>query len=188
MTAILEDLPATTQMPIFPERFNLAEYYLDRRIAEGRGDRVAIIVGDQEFTYADVQAQANRASDTLRKHGVAKEQRVLLLLFDGIAFAEAWFGTLKAGAVFCMANPLGTEEDIRYLLEYTGCTAVVADASIVQRVHAAAPDRCVARFAVGAVETERGELPDGWMSWEQALADADDSTRNVDTGRDDIAG
>jgi acyl-coenzyme A synthetase/AMP-(fatty) acid ligase len=48
--------------PTFPERFNIADYFLDDRIREGRGDRVAIEVGDQRWTYAQVQALSNRAS------------------------------------------------------------------------------------------------------------------------------
>ena len=44
----------------FPERFNMATYFLDARIEEGRGDRIAVYDQETRYTYADVQRQANR--------------------------------------------------------------------------------------------------------------------------------
>ena len=35
-----------------PEMLNLADYYLFDRIAEGRGDRVALRFGDRRYSYA----------------------------------------------------------------------------------------------------------------------------------------
>ncbi|MBX3250231.1 MAG: benzoate-CoA ligase family protein [Myxococcales bacterium] len=175
-------------LPTFPERFNLAHYYLDARVEEGRGDRVAVAVGDDEHTYADVQRRANRASHALRARGVDLEDRVLLLLFDGLPFVEAWFGTLKAGAVFCMANPLATAEELAYLVEYTRCRAIVADASVLARLPEL-PSRCRARFVVGAdAATTDGAATEGFEGWEDALAGAADHTENADTLADDVAG
>ena len=78
----------TFEPPTFPERFNLAHYYLDARVEEGRGHRVAVAVGDESWTYAQVQARANRASHALRAAGIGHDDRVLMLLFDGIAFVD----------------------------------------------------------------------------------------------------
>lgn len=171
----------TFDPPQFPERFNLASYFLDERVSEGRGERRALIVGEESFSYAEVQRRANRACDALRTAGVRREERVLMLLFDGLPFVETWFGILKTGAVFCMANPLGTPEDLRYLLEYTGCTAVVADASLTATLDSVMPESCRVRFSVG------GDA-DGWTSWETALSSARDEVTNAHTSRDDIAG
>ena len=43
-----------------PERFNMAWYFLDRNVEEGRGDRRCLLWRDEAFTYRDVQARANR--------------------------------------------------------------------------------------------------------------------------------
>ena len=177
----------TFEPPTFPERFNLAHYYLDARVEERRGDRTAVVVGDDSHTYAEVQARANRARHALGAKGIGQDDRVLMLLFDGMPFVECWFGILKAGAAFCMANPLGTEEDFDHLLDYTRCRAVVADVSCVERLAPllAKYPGCTP-FVVGA--TAETELPEGWTRWEPALADASAHTENADTSRDDIAG
>lgn len=173
----------THELPEFPERFNLAHYYLDARIEEGRGECVAVAVGDAEWTYAQVQARANRAADALRQRGIGDSDRVLMLLFDGMPFVETWFGILKAGAVFCMANPLLTQDDLDYLLGYTRARAVVADVSVHERLAPimAKHPQCKARFVSGG----SGE---GFECWEDALSAADPVTNNADTSRDDIAG
>jgi hypothetical protein len=44
----------------FPEQFNMASYFLDDRIKEGKGDKIAVYYEDQQYTYADVQKMANR--------------------------------------------------------------------------------------------------------------------------------
>jgi benzoate-CoA ligase family protein len=170
-------------LPTFPERFNMADYFLDARVREGRGGRVAVKVGDHAWTYADVQARANRASFALRDRGIDLEDRVLLFLPDGIEFVDAWFGTLKAGATFCMGNPLVTEDDMDYLLGYTRARAVVAHVSCLDRLAPALArhPRCRVRFVVGGAAA-------GFDAWEDALARASDRTENADTSRDDVAG
>jgi benzoate-CoA ligase family protein len=169
--------------PEFPERFNMADYFLDARVREGKGARVAVRIGDRTLTYAEVQERANRASHALRSRGIDLEDRVLLLLPDGIEFVDAWFGTLKAGAVFCMGNPLVTQADMEYLLEYTRARAVIAHADTLDRLGPALAQqaRCRVRFVVG------GAAP-GFEEWEAALAAASDRLDNADTHRDDIAG
>ncbi len=171
--------------PTFPERFNLADYFLDARVREGKGDKLAIAVGDGRWTYGEVQALANRASHALRARGIGLEDRVLLLLPDGVEFAVAWFGILKAGAVFCMGNPLAPEADIDYLLSYTRARAVIAHQSVRDRL---APlmekhPRCQVCWMVG-----EGELPERGEHWDDVIAASKDHTDNADTSRDDVAG
>lgn len=71
-----------------PEFFNAADHFVDRHIREGRGATVAIECGDERITYAEVSQNVNRCASTLRDAaGVRAEERVLLLLYDGPAFA-----------------------------------------------------------------------------------------------------
>ena len=55
----------------FPERFNMAWYFLDRNVEEGRGGKRCLFWRDQALTYREVQAGANRAGNALRALGVA---------------------------------------------------------------------------------------------------------------------
>lgn len=102
-----------------PERFSISEYFLSARLAEGRGDDVAILTDDASFTYRDVDVLANRFANVLLARGVKPEQRVLIALPDGVEFVGALFGTIRAGAVVVMVNPELPRDAIEYFFEYT---------------------------------------------------------------------
>ncbi len=133
----MPDMPAH-HAPSFPDRFNLARYLLDARVEEGRGGRPAVHVGDATWSYAQVQALANRAAHALRDLGVTPESRVLLALPDGIEFVAAWFGTLKLGAVFAMANTILPEETYAYYLDYTRAPVAVIHEDLLPKFAAVA--------------------------------------------------
>lgn len=161
----------------------MADYFLDARVREGMGNRIAVRVGDRAWGYEEVLARANRARHALGDRGIDVEDRVLILLRDGIEFVDAWFGTVKAGATFCMANPAASTEELDYLLGYTRARAVVADAGTVERLRPVLErhPRCRARFVVGA-------HLEGFDEWELALAGGSERTANADTSRDDVVG
>ena len=174
--------------PVFPDRFNMADYFLDARVREGKGDRVAIRVGDRAWTYREAQEMADRCGHALRDRGIDLEDRVLILLYDGVEFAAGFFGLLKAGAVFCMGNPLLHEPDYDYLLGYTKARAVIADHRTLAALGPALQKhpRCRVRLLVG--EPEGSGVPSGFERFEEVLASASSHTDNADTKKDDIAG
>ena len=108
-----------------PERFNIAEYFLDARVREGRGRRTALVTDQGTLSYAEVQARANRFGHLLLEAGVEPEQRVLLALPDGPDFVAALFGTLKIGAVVVMVNPQLAAPAIEYFYAYTRARVAV---------------------------------------------------------------
>src|SRR5438094_22666 len=88
-----------------PEQFNIADYFLDARVREGKGQRPAVLTDTGTLTYREIQALANRFGHVFTESGVEPEQRVMIALPDGPGFVGALFGTLKIGAAVVMANP-----------------------------------------------------------------------------------
>ena len=109
----------------FPERFNMAWYFLDRNLEEGRGDKRCLFWREEAYTYSEVQARSNRLGNALRTLGVEIEDRVLIVLPDRPEFAFAWFGAAKLGAVIAMVNPLLPAEDYLHYFEYTRAKVAV---------------------------------------------------------------
>ena len=101
------------------ERLNIAEYFLDARIREGRGERIALRTDSGDLTYAQVQELANRFGNVLRSAGVEREERVIIALPDGPEYVAALFGVLKIGAVVVMVNPELKPEAIEYFYGYS---------------------------------------------------------------------
>ncbi|TMQ57140.1 MAG: benzoate-CoA ligase family protein, partial [Candidatus Eisenbacteria bacterium] len=69
--------------PADTDCLNIADAFLDARVREGRGARVALHTDAGALTYAEVQALANRFGNLLAEAGVEPEDRVLVALPDG---------------------------------------------------------------------------------------------------------
>ncbi len=118
----------------FPEGFNMAWYFLDRNVEEGRGDKACLYFEDQSYTYRDVQERANRFAAALKRLGLRHEDRVLMVLPDRPEFAFAWFGIAKAGGVIAMVNPLLPAADYEHYFAYSRARVAVIDASVLDRL------------------------------------------------------
>jgi benzoate-CoA ligase family protein len=108
-----------------PDQFNIADYFLDARVQEGRARRTAIRTDHGTLTYGAVQSLANRYGNVLRNAGVQPEQRVIIALPDGPEYVAALFGVLKIGAVVVMVNPHLRQPEVEYFYAYTRATAAL---------------------------------------------------------------
>lgn len=106
-----------------PTPFNIADHFLDARVREGRGDRVALRHAAGTVSYADLKGASSRFGHLLLEAGVRPGDRVIVALPDSPDYVAALFGILKAGAVVVMLNPHLKRAEVDYLLEYTGATA-----------------------------------------------------------------
>jgi benzoate-CoA ligase len=170
----------------FPERFNLCTYYLDRNLDEGRAREVALLAGEQQRTYAEIAARAERVAAALRRLGVRPEERVLLVLPDRFEFAESFFGILRAGAVFAMVNPLLKQDEYAYYLTYSKARVAIVHVDVLAEFAPAARAARLLRHVL-VVGGEAG----GFTSYEQALAAEREGSREGEcepTGPDDLAG
>jgi len=110
---------------LIPERFNAASFFVDRHVAEGRGERVAFHHEGGTLTYAGLQERANRAGNALQALGVEREQRVLCLLLDTPDFLAAFWGALKIGAIPVPLNTMLRAPDYLYFLNDSRATVLV---------------------------------------------------------------
>jgi benzoate-CoA ligase len=118
-----------------PATFNVATYFVDRHVQEGRGDHVAIECGDERITYQAMFERVNRFGSALRDRlGVRPEERVMLLLLDGPAFVYSFFGAIKIGAVPIPTNTLWKEADYRYVLTDSRAVALVVSEALLPRL------------------------------------------------------
>ncbi|GAB6907842.1 Benzoate--CoA ligase [Desulfosarcina cetonica] len=114
-----------------PEKFNAADYFVDRNIREGRADKVAVLCEDRQLTYGQVQAGVNRVGNGLRSLGVRMEERVALLLLDTEVYPQAFFGAIKIGAVPICINTLMRPKDYAYFLNDSRARVLMVDQSLL---------------------------------------------------------
>ncbi|MET0553375.1 MAG: benzoate-CoA ligase family protein [Vicinamibacteria bacterium] len=166
----------------FPERFNMAWYFLDRNLEEGRGGKTCLRWRDESCTYAEVQARSNRFANVLRRLDVAVEDRVLIVLPDRPEFVFAWFGAAKAGAVIAMVNPIVPADDFVHYFEYTRARVAVVDAATLDRI---GPLRASFRHLRHLIVVGGDAGPH--LAWDEVIAREPDAFTNADTHRDDPA-
>lgn len=123
--------------PTFSEQFNLADYFLFDRLAEGLGALTALRFGDRSYSYDLVASRALSFAAVLRDGGLRHEERVLLILPDVPPFAWCFFGALKAGGVIAMGNPDAPADGLEHLLEYTRASFVVTVPRVAEALHEA---------------------------------------------------
>lgn len=96
------------------ERFNWALDYFDPMAA--RNDRMGLrILGDatdESVSFAALSARSNQVANYLRRLGVRRGDRVLLLLGNVVPLWEAMLATMKLGAVVIPATTMLTEADL----------------------------------------------------------------------------
>jgi len=168
-----------------PPLFNAASFFVDRHVAEGRGEKVAIESGDERVTYAQLLERVNRFGRSLRDAlDVRPEERVLLLLQDEPAFAYAFFGTMKIGAVAVPVNTLLKEADYRHLLNDTRATVLVVSEALlpaIERIPRSEFRRL--RHVVVVGRDAAGER----LAFDRLLADASPDLSPEHTSRDEAA-
>ena len=165
-----------------PERFNAADFFLDRHAREGRGGRTAFRYGGRAITYTEITLRASRFGNSLLGKGIEIEQRVLLALPDCPEFAEAFWGAMKIGAVPVPVSDGLAAEDYAFLLNDSRARAVVA-APVAAREILAVRERCPRLVAVIAV----GRTPRGAVGYERLLERASPELGAADTSADDTA-
>ena len=117
-----------------PGVFNVATYFVDRNVIEGRGGKTAIECGDERVSYRQLLERTNRVGNALRQLGVRPEERVVLLLLDTAEFLYSFFGTIKIGAVAVPSNTLLKPSEYEYLLNDSRARVVLVSERLLPQL------------------------------------------------------
>lgn len=114
---------------------DLAEHAID-----AVPDRVALICGDEQITYAQLEEKANRLARYLIDHGVKKDDKVGLYCRNRIEIVIAMLGIVKAGAILVNVNYRYVEGELKYLFENSDMVALVHERRYADRVANVLPE------------------------------------------------
>jgi 2-aminobenzoate-CoA ligase len=187
-------LPPTEEWPVLnltgvyaaPAQMNAAVELVDRVIADGKGERIALVTPDGaggwlETTYAELSAQVDALAHVLvTDMGLLSGSRVLLRGFNDRWLAATWLATLKAGMVAVTTMPLLRAAELRVIIDRASCNAALCDASLVDELATASSETPVAR----ATRVWGGDHPD---RLDVALARFDTTFIACPTASDDVA-
>lgn len=146
------EAPACTisQLPLLAdgERQTILERFNDTALAEPGAsvverfeqvaarspDAVAVSCQGRTLSYAELAQAAGQLARRLAGRGIGHGAIVGLCLERSLPMVAAMLGILKSGAAYLPIDPGFPADRIRYMLDDSGCRALVADASAMRRL------------------------------------------------------
>ncbi|HET6258849.1 MAG TPA: AMP-binding protein, partial [Pseudonocardia sp.] len=166
------------------DEFNWAIDHFDAVAADPeRGAARALWIVEQDgsegyWTFAELSTRSNQVANWLREHGVARGDRVILMLGNQVELWETLLAAMKLGAVVIPATTLLTASDLRDRLDRGGAKHAVVGGADTAKFDGVEGD--YTRIAV------RG-APQGWLDYAgAAAAPADFTPDGVTRGSDTL--
>jgi Acyl-coenzyme A synthetases/AMP-(fatty) acid ligases len=166
-------------------KVNMAHEAIDRHLAEGRGDKVALHYSDnhreESYTFADLSKQSNRFANVLRGLGVGKGDRVFIFMPRTPELYFSLLGTIKVGAVVGPLFEAFMETAVRDRLQDSGAVALITTPALLSRVpRAELPE--LKHVLVYGDSVEEG---DGIIDFSKAMAGASEEAEVTFLERED---
>ncbi len=161
--------------------FNLADYFVDRNVREGRGDKIAIYTERRNYTYLDLQKMVNKTGNALRETGVRIDDRIMILMLDVPQFFAAFWGAAKIGAVPIPVNTMLTPDDYEYYLNDSRAKVIFVSEELLHLITEIKGDLYYLRDMV--IVSEEGGA---WVPFKQKYRQASSVLKPALTTRDDV--
>jgi len=161
------------------DRFNWALDYFDVMARENARPALWLVdedAGETKLTFAQLSERSNRVANELRRLGVRRGDRVLLMLGNVVALWECMLAAMKLGAVIVPATMLLARNDLADRFARGRVRHVVASADVAAKFADLPGD--YTRIAVGA------DVP-GWLSYEKSYEALAQFTPDGETRADD---
>jgi acetyl-CoA synthetase len=142
--------------------FNWALDYFDGYARENAKPALWIIeenASELKLSFAEMSRRSNQVANFLRRHGVRRGDRIIVMLPNVVAIWEVMLAAMKLGAIVVPAATLLTESDLRDRLERGKAKHVIAFSASTPKFGLL--EGAYTRIAVGAPQQ-------GWISYEDA--------------------
>ena len=103
--------------------------FLERSTAVFR-DKIAVVHGDLQYTYAEFGKRVNRLASALRDGGVERGDRVAFLCPNIPPLLEAHFGVPLAGAALVAINVRLSPNEVAYIINHSGAKYLFVDSAL----------------------------------------------------------
>ncbi len=156
-------------------KVNMAYEAIDRHVAEGRGDKKALLYSDaardESYTFGDLKEQSDKFGNVLRKYGIGKGDRVFIFMPRSPELYFSLMGILKVGAVVGPLFEAFMETAVKDRLEDSGAVALVTTNQLLGRVKRDELPELKHIFVVGDQVEEDGQIHDYFGEMKEASSD-----------------
>jgi amino acid adenylation domain-containing protein len=100
------------------------------RCADQYSDRIALITSGKQYTYSQLNTEANKLAHALIRQGVKTEDKIAFILHRTERVLIAMLGILKSGGAYIPLDPEYPQERIDYVLQDSGAKLVLREDDI----------------------------------------------------------
>jgi acyl-CoA synthetase (AMP-forming)/AMP-acid ligase II len=147
-------------------------------IAGAIPDEVALIHGTRTRTWGQLDERASRLAAALSVHGIGEGSKVALDLYNCPEYLEAFFATAKLNAIHVNVNYRYRHDELRQLLDDADAAAVIAHASLIDRVREVAPRLPLLRLVVDVHDPDADPAGSGYEAMVASAAPRPRTTRS----------
>lgn len=167
----------------YPDYLNAAVELTDRIVAQGMGDRIALIGNGRQRTYKELTDWSNRLAHALvENYGVKPGHRVLIRSGNNPALVAAWLAATKAGAVVVNTMPMLRAGELTKIVDKAEISLALTDSRIADELVACAKTSKFLKQVVNFDGTQNHDAELDRIALNKPVRfDA------VKTGRDDVA-
>ncbi|MTV14757.1 MULTISPECIES: AMP-binding protein [Bradyrhizobium] len=167
----------------YPDYLNAAVELTDRIVAQGMGDRIALIGNGRQRTYKELTDWSNRLAHALvENYGVKPGNRVLIRSGNNPALVAAWLAATKAGAVVVNTMPMLRAGELTKIVDKAEISLALTDSRIADELVACAKTSKFLKQVVNFDGTQNHDAELDRIALNKPVKfDA------VKTGRDDVA-
>jgi acyl-CoA synthetase (AMP-forming)/AMP-acid ligase II len=146
-------------------------------LARGYGDRTYLVFEDERLTYAEVDARVRSLAHHLRDDlGIGPGDRVAIAMRNYPEWVIGQWACFAVGAAVVGMNAWWTGPELRYALEDSRPSVLLADTERVERVEPLLGDLRAAGPLHLVTVRHDGELPDGASRWDDVVRPAEAPT------------
>ncbi|MFC5531504.1 long-chain-fatty-acid--CoA ligase [Cohnella yongneupensis] len=150
------DVPLTLAYPAM----NVAQLLVDAAADYPRHEALDFL--GRTMNYSELLGQCRKMANGLKAIGLAKGDRVAIMLPNCPQAVVAYYGALMAGATVVQTNPLYTERELHHQLADSGASVLVVLDLLMPRVEEARKDTKLERIIVTSL-SDALPFPKSWL-------------------------
>ncbi len=120
----LQHYPAGVPATIDPERYPSLVALMEESFQKYR-ERPAYLLMGKSISFGDIDRLSDQLAAHLQARGIAKGDRVAIMLPNVLQYPIAVAGVLRAGAIVVNVNPLYTARELKHQLQDSGARALI---------------------------------------------------------------
>lgn len=98
-------------------------------------NRIALVSGEQNFTYEEINKKANRLARALQEEGLRRGHLVAIMSDRSVDLVIGMLAVLKAGGAYIPLDPAYPDERIQFMLSDSNASMILVQPSLLPRIY-----------------------------------------------------